>query len=51
VVVHSSLEASKGSQPNWQKAPGVELAESTDVQAIVEGEMALTECLCWEDFV
>jgi hypothetical protein len=27
------------------------LAESTDVQAIVEGEMALTECLCWEDFV
>jgi len=39
------------SQPSWRKDPGVELAESTDVQAIAEGEVALVECLCWEDFV
>lgn len=50
-MVHSSFEASMDSQLNWQKAPEVELAESTDVKIIAEVEVALMECSYWEDFV
>jgi hypothetical protein len=38
-------------QPNWRKAPVVELAEDMDVQATAEGEVVLMECLYWENFV
>jgi len=48
LMVRSNSEAYTDSQPDWQRAQGVELAESMDVQAVVAGEEALTGCLYWE---
>lgn len=48
LTVGNSFEAYMDSQPDWQKAQGVESAESTDVQAVVVGEEALTGCSYWE---
>ncbi len=50
-MVDSSFEANMDSQPDWKKVQGAELAEGTDVQIIVVGEEAQTECSRWEDFV
>jgi hypothetical protein len=49
LMTSSSSEASTDSQPGWQKDQRVGLAEDMDVQAIVEEEEALMECLYWED--